>query len=185
MQATILTLRPRSSSCGRTLTRLAVDIVPCTNTVPPCGWPVLEVAHHVGAARRLEVGRHAQRRAVGQLDRRSRQVQRHDRHVRGQRRGEHHGHLVVLPRVQVDHVALREELRDVRGEDAEVGTRVFGRLGAGVAGDPQHLAELQLAVLRELAEQAHRSVLEVRERAVGGARAPEAVELRRMGRRPC
>ena len=83
--------------------------------------PGLELAHHVGAARRLEMRRDAQRLAIRDLDRRPRHVQRDDRHVRRQRRGQHHGHLVVLPRVQVDDVALREQLRDVRLEDAEVG----------------------------------------------------------------
>ncbi len=93
-----------------------------------------------------------------------------------QRGGQHHRHLVVLPRVQVDDVALREELGDAGLVDAEVGAAVLGRLGAGVAGDPDHLADLQLAVLGELAEEAHRAVLQVAERAVGGAGRPEAVE---------
>ena len=86
------------------------------------------------------------------------------------------GHLVVLPRVQVDDVPDGEQLGDADGEDAEVGAGVLGRLRAGVARDPQHLADLELAVLGELAEQPHRPVLEVGERAVGGARAPEPVE---------
>ena len=39
------------------------------------------------------------------------------------------------------------------------------------------LPTLSSEVLRELAEQAHRPVLEIRERAVSRARAPEAVEV--------
>ncbi len=85
--------------------------------------------------------------------------------------------------MQVDDVALGEELRDARGEDSEVRPRILGRLRSGVAGDPQDLSDLQLGVLRELAEETHRTVFEVRERAVGRARAPEAVERpHRVGR---
>ena len=39
-QATIFTLRPFSSSCGSTLTRLAVEVVPWTKIVPPRGSPL-------------------------------------------------------------------------------------------------------------------------------------------------
>ena len=93
------------------------------------------------------------------------------------RGAEHHRDLVVFPRMEVDHLAFREELGHCRLEDAEVSTRVLGRLGSGVAGDPEHLANLELAILCQLRKQAHRPVLEIRERAVCRARAPEAVEV--------
>ena len=121
----------------------------------------LEVAHHVRTTGRLEMRRDAERLAVRNVDRRPSHVEGHDGHVRAHRRGQHDGHLVVFPRVQVDDVAFREKLGDICLEDAEVGARVFGRLWAGVASDPEHLAHLQLGVLRELAEQAHGSVLEI------------------------
>ena len=54
-------------------------VVPCTNTVPIFGWSLAELAHHVGAARGLEVRRHAQRRAIGDRDLRTREVQGDDR----------------------------------------------------------------------------------------------------------
>ncbi len=82
--------------------------------------PRLEIAHHVRAARGLEVRRHAQRLAVGQLDRRPRQVQCNERHVRRQGRAENDRHLVVFPRMEIDHVPFREELRHGGLEDAEV-----------------------------------------------------------------
>jgi len=53
---------------------------------------------------------------------------------------------------------------------------VLGRLRTRVAGYVDQLADLQLGVLGELAEQSQRSVLQVRERAVGAACAPEAVK---------
>src|SRR5260370_3609471 len=43
--------------------------------------------------------------------------------------------------------------------------------------DPEHLADLELAILRELAEEAHLAVLQIGERPVRRARAPEAVEV--------
>src|ERR1035437_2403499 len=46
-----------------------------------------------------------------------------------------------------------------------------------MTGYPEHLAQLQFAVLSKLREQAHRAVLQVRERGVGRARTPEAVEV--------
>ena len=55
--------------------------------------------------------------------------------------------------------------------------------GPEVARDPQHLADLELAVLGQLAEQPHQPVLQVRERAVCRACAPEAVELSERVRR--
>ncbi len=73
-------------------------------------------------------------------------------------------------------MAVGEELRHARREDAEVRAAVLGRLGARVAGDPDHLADLELGVLGQLAEQAHGSVLEVAERPIRRARRPEAVE---------
>ena len=176
MAATIFTFRPARSSSGRSLTRLAVGTVPRTKTVPIGGLPVAEGPHDVGAAGGLEVRGDAQRLAVGDGHRRPRQVQGHDGHVRGQRGAQHDGHLVVLPGVQVDDGALGEELRDAGLEDAEVGARVLGRLRPRVAGDPEDLAQPQLGVLGHLAEEAQRAVLQVRERGVGRAGAPEAVE---------
>ena len=123
------------------------------------------------------MGGHAKGGPIGDLDGRAGQVQGHDRNVRGQRGGQQDRHLVVLPGVQVDDVPFGEELGHPGLEDAEVGPAVLGGLGSRVAGDPEHLADADLRVLGELAEQAHRAVLQVREGAIGRAGRPEAVEV--------
>ena len=163
----------------------AVALVPWTMTVPSCGVPVAVVAHDVGAARRLEVrracpasrdpgsstgGRVRCSATIGHVRSRSAAPS-----STGTSLYSHGCRLMIVP--------VGEELRHAGREDAEVRAAVLGRLRAGVAGDPDHLADLQLAVLRQLAEEAHRAVLQVGEGAVGRARAPEAVELAARGRR--
>ena len=73
-------------------------------------------------------------------------------------------------------MAFREQLSDACLEDPEVGAGVVSGLRTGMTGDPQELSDLQLTVLSKLAEQPHRSVLEVGEGAVGRAGAPESFE---------
>jgi len=94
-----------------------------------------------------------------------------------ERRREHDRYLVVLPRVDVDHLTVGEQLGHAGTEDAEVGAAVLGGFGTGVRGDPHRLADLQLSVLGHLAEQAHGAVFQVGERTVGRAGGVEAVEF--------
>ena len=93
-----------------------------------------------------------------------------------QRRTQDHRNLVVLPRMEIDHVPVGEELGHSRREDSEVGARVLSSLRTGVAGHPDDLPHLQVTILGELAEEAHLPVLEIAEGAIGGAGGPEAVE---------
>ena len=67
-------------------------------------------------------------------------------------RRDHHRDLVVLPRDDVDHVPVGEELHDRGLVDAEVRARVLGGLGTGVTGYPQDFADLDIRVLSDLAE---------------------------------
>jgi hypothetical protein len=77
--------------------------------------------------------------------------------------------------MELHDVAGGEQLHHARLVGAEVSARVLGRLGSRVSGDVQDAPEPQLRILRELAEQAERAVLEVAERPVGGGR-PEPVK---------
>ena len=123
------------------------------------------------------MGVHSQRFPIGNRDLRPCQVQRDDRRLLLQRGRQHDRDLVVLPRMQVDDMSVGEQLGHSGGEDPEVRPRVLGGLGSGVPGDPDDLAHSQVAVLGQLAEEAHRTVLQVRKRAVGRAGGPEAAEL--------
>ena len=152
--ATIFTFSPALSSSGRILTMLAVVDGALDDHSAHRLLAGLVVADDVGALGRGEVGGHAQGLPVGDLDGRPGQVQGDDRRRLAQRRAQHHRHLVVLPGMQVDDVALGEQLGDARREDAEVGAGVLGGLRARVAGDPEHLAQLELAVLGHLADTA-------------------------------
>ena len=123
----------------------------------------LVVADQVGAARRLEVRGDAERRAIGDLDRRARQVQGDDRRAVARPAASSTGTSLCSQGCRSHDLAVGEQLGHARLEDAEVRAAVVGGLGPRVAGHPDHLADLDLRVLRQLAEQAHGPVLQVGE----------------------
>ena len=75
-------------------------------------------------------------------------------------------HVVVVPEVQVHHLAAREELPDLRREDAEVRAAIGGGLRPGVPDEDVQHTHTELAVLALLTPHARRRVHQRRERAV-------------------
>ena len=65
-----------------------------------------------------------------------REVERDDRRVRTERGGDHDGDLVVLPGVEVDHLAVGKELGNARGKDAKVRARILRRFRPAVSRHP-------------------------------------------------
>ena len=143
------------------------------------GLAGLEVPDHVEAlGGRLEI-RVGKRRPVRDGEIRPRYLDHDDTHQRipggdfgG---GEVAGcDVVVVPEVQHDHLAAREQLPDLGREDAEVGAGVGGGLGARVAGENVQDADAERAVLVLLAPDPGREVHERGECAVAAGHGPDA-----------
>ena len=89
-------------------------------------------------------------------------------------------HVVVIPEIQMNGLAAREQLPDLRREDAEMGAPVGRRFRTGMPGQNVQHAHAELAVLILLAPDARRRVHQRRERAIGAAQRPDAGELLRI-----
>ena len=87
------------------------------------------------------------------------------------------GHVVVVPEIQVNRLAAREQLPHLRGEDAEVRAPVGRGLRPGMAGQNVQHAHAEFAVLILLAPDARGRIHQRREGAVGAAQRPDAGEL--------
>ncbi|MBA7715352.1 hypothetical protein ES703_124393 [subsurface metagenome] len=71
-------------------------------------------------------------------------MQGDDRHIGSQCGSQGRGHLVVLPGVQVDDLAIGEQLGDSRRKDAEVSAAVLSGFRPRMAGDPQQATHLEI-----------------------------------------
>ncbi len=85
--------------------------------------------------------------------------------------------VVVIPEIQVNGLAAREEFPHLRGEDAEVRAAVGGGLGTRMSRENMQHAHAEFAVLILLAPDARGSVHQRSERAIGAAERPNAREL--------
>ena len=83
-------------------------------------------------------------------------------------------HVVVVPETEHDGLVARKQAPHLRREDAEVGARVGGGLGAGMAGEDVQHADPERAVLILLAPHPRRQVHQRRKRAVAAAQRPYA-----------
>src|SRR5205085_362634 len=85
--------------------------------------------------------------------------------------------VVVVPEGEVDDMPPREELPDLRREDAEVRARAGRGFRTGMRREDVQHAGLEPAVLILLAPDARRQIHQRRERAIRAADGPHAREL--------
>ena len=141
-----------------------------------------EIADHVkalGGGAHIGVGELA---AVGDREIGSRNFQGDDAHLRiagrdFRRREVAGSDIVVIPEAQIDHLAARKQLPNLRRKDAEVGARIGRGFRPGVRGENMQHANAEFAVLILLAPDTRRGVHQRRERSVGAAQRPNAREL--------
>ena len=88
--------------------------------------------------------------------------------------------VVVIPEIQVNGLAAREQLPHLRRENAEVRAAVGGGFRPRVSRENVQHAHAEFAVLILLAPDAGRRVHQRSERAIGAAQRPDAGELFRI-----